>query len=216
MNDTFTSSINRLPSRRSRLLVAAATALAFVLTASAPVAAVNANNTGRVEHGWGACMSNSYILVHTPIIDAAPVQYATSGVVRVGHDENPPQQVAFRAHLAQWTGSGWMTIQNGPWWVTTTGPAHWLGHGEWYTLTGERMSRAIGFDQLAVGTLRNPIYYAVWYEYYWYQDSYRSSGYSSSWAVGYQENRGNAIGTAVIGQAANGWCKSPGPNFINY
>ena len=204
---TTTLRINRKVTSRLAGIPILATAL--LLITAAPAAA--AGNTGQVIAGWGYCYNSTTILVSVPSIEAAPVRYGPTPLFGT-----PSQQVAFRANLSQWTNSGWTPIRYGTWFVGTANASSGYGLSQttWTTLTGQPIPYSIGFDRLTSGTWAAPIYYRVWYEFYWYPDQYRPVGSSWAWADGHREDRGAGQGTAILDQTAYAWCKYPGPNWL--
>jgi hypothetical protein len=194
-----------------RRVAATGLSLAMLGLAAVPAAAAT-NHVGKVQSGWGICWPWG-IQVTAPIMVPAPIQRSDGSFSTAP----PRQRVAFRANLAQYRNGRWVTIRNGLWFTQKAGGAadYGLVDGSWKTPEGQPLPATLGFDRLEIGTKAAPIYYAVWYDYYWYADQYRDEGRATGWADGHQDNRGSPQGTGVIDQTAYEYCKYPGPNWLS-
>lgn len=205
----MTTTMRRNLMRATRFGTALVLGGSLALSAFMPASA--AGNAGPAMAGWGYCYSSTTILVSVPSIEPARQLYGATSLFGT-----PSQQVAFRANLARWDGTAWVAVRYGTWFVGTanTSSAYGISQTTWTDLSGRLIPSAIGFEGLTAGTWQAPIYYRVWYDFYWYQDAFRPAGQSSAWADGHREDRGTAEGTAVLDQTGYAWCKFPGPNWL--
>jgi hypothetical protein len=199
------------PSHRRAVRMVAITTAAitvWVLSAGSALAATNA------QPGSAFCQQDD-ILVSTPAMTPDP-QPVSNGTFTVG-GSTAPQRVAWRANLTQWDGTKWVTIRYGTWYTGIAGTMYdqtGFSSTSWTTLNGAPLNYLPGFWDLPSGSYQNPIYYMVWYEYYWYADQYRNARSDSSWAASHEENRGAGQGTAFYDQTYYSYCKYPGPNWM--
>jgi hypothetical protein len=205
--------VDRRRKTRAAAVVSAAL-LVTMMTSTGADAAVN--NPGRVQPGTAYCDADD-ILLTFPVMEPAPVQRNHPGFVHGSEAQIPAQNAAFRANLVYWNGSQWVGYREGTWfWQRATLAGSFItGYTPWYDLNGNPPSSTLGFwDVPNSGDYDHPYYYAVWYEYYWWNDYYRDSGSTWSWAASHDENRGQPMGTGVIVQDPEQWCKYPGPNWL--
>jgi len=200
-------------------LVIAVIVLSSSTINAAPTRAATNNPGGLVEQPEVDCDSDD-MWVGVPVMEPAPVQYNDGGFTVGNAYSRPAQWVGFRASLAWWNGAQWSTYRQGTWFYqqATTAAANSTGYSDgWYDLTTSNpLTDGIGFWDLPnSGDYDNPNYYAVYYEYYWWADNFRDSGYSWDYTHNHKDLRGQPQGTINYTKDSTDFCKYPGPNWVS-
>ncbi len=138
------------------------------------------------------------------VVSNAPEMFPTPSTV---YTHGNSQVVSFRSSLTRWyPGHGWVVVQYGTWKKTKVGDTD-LGVGRsWTTMQNQP---AIGQETFFItqsGTPTAKLYYSVFTEYRWHEDS--THRYYSDWDWNpHHENR-----ASQRNQQSYDWCEYPGPN----
>ena len=169
---------------RILLLVIAAVAASLVTGVGSAFAW---GTTGEYKGGEAVC-DPAFIYAKPPVM--RPVQPSSIGSTSL---LNGSQRIAFRAHLARWNGSRWVTVASGSW------KAKDIALSGDYSVSFSDDS----FYDYATGTvggttafrigLTGGYYYKVWYDLYWFAipGTNVGSGGLPVWAVGHIDRRAN-------------------------
>ena len=166
---------------RSILSSAALTAAVMVLAFGAGTASA-AGMTGPYISGEGSC-DFGRIIASPPQISASVQSYSSGTTFVVGGS----QTIAFRAHLAKWTGSKWVEVAVGSWKRKDVALQGDPSINWYYDLTTRTWGTGGTHFQI-----NQAGYYKVYFDLYWYANQYVSSGSLTVWASAHRELRTNA------------------------
>ena len=156
------------------------------LTAQRPQRTPAASHDGQLVGSYNpvqaTCFVGSQVMVTSPTMTPSrEVVILPDGTIVT----DPPQWVAFRAHVAKWNGAAWGHAALGDWKAArVTHAGNNLADTWWNLRTNQWEAGTTSFSVYVSG------YYRVYAEYYWYGDYGYPSGYTGTVWTPYHSDNG--------------------------